>query len=225
MKLFAMTFAVLALALTANAEPGHGGMGGGWHGGQPGGGMHGGMGGDHDGDHGGFHGGGGWHGGDHDGDHDGGGWHHGGGRWGGGVWYPTYPSYGGCGWDGWYCHDNDGYVSGSVACAPETVEGNVATTQKTLNALAATPAFATAKTFKSELAQVAAMKDAGVKAQAYLQLAGIDSKDKAAVANFIGARDAKGSWITDLQRNADLSNTQAEAVALKLQTALRGNLQ
>jgi hypothetical protein len=94
-----------------------------------------------------------------------------------------------------------------------------------LNALAATPEFAAAKTFKSELQQVAALKDAGEKAQAYLQLAGIDSNDKAAVATFIGSRDAKGAWVTDLQRNADLTNTQAEAVALKLQTALRGNLQ
>jgi hypothetical protein len=58
-----------------------------------------------------------------------------------------------------------------------------------------------------------------------LQLAGINSSDKAAVAAFIGSRDAKGSWVTDLQRNADLTNAQAEIVALKLQTALRGNLQ
>jgi hypothetical protein len=155
----------------------------------------------------------------------GGGYHRGGGRWGGGVYYPTpsYPRYGNrCGWDGFYCRDT--YVGGGVACAPEMVEGNVTATAKTLNALVATPAFANAKTFKSELAQVAALKDAGEQAQAYLQLAGIDSGDKAAVAAFIGSRDAKGAWITDLQRNADLSNAQAEAVATSLQTALRGNL-
>lgn len=195
-----MTLAVLVLALSANARPGWGGHGGGFHGGA--GGWHGGA--------------GGWHGG------HGGGWHRGGGHWGGGVWYPTYPSYHRCGWDGW-C--DDGYVSGTIVCAPQMVQDNVVTTEKTLNALAATADFATAKTFKSELAQVAALKDAGEKAQAYLQLAGIDSNDKAAVAAFIGSRDAKGSWITDLQRNADLTNAQAEAVASKLQTALRGNLQ
>jgi hypothetical protein len=163
------------------------------------------------GGHGGFHGG-----------HHGGGWHRGGGHWRGGVW-ETYPVYTHCGWDGWYCHDE--YVGGAVACAPETVEGNVAATERTLNTLAASTDFATAKTFKSELAQVSALKDAGEKAQAYLQLAGIDSNDKAAVANFIGSRDAKGAWITDLQRNADLTSAQAETVASKLQTALRGNLQ
>jgi hypothetical protein len=205
MKLIALTIAALALTFTAHAAPGHGGGGFGRGGGHMGG-----------------HPGGGHWGGGHGGGHIGGG-HHGGGRWGGGVWYPTYPRYHSCGWDGWYC--NDTYVSGGVDCAPEQVEGNVAVTEKTLNALAATPEFATAKTFKSELKQVAAIKDAGEKAQAYLQLAGIDSNDKAAVAAFIGSRDAKGAWVTDLQRNADLSNAQAEAVSLKLQSALRGNLQ
>jgi hypothetical protein len=195
LKLLVATLSVLVLALTANAGQGR-------------------TGGFRDGD---AHRGGGFHGG---------GEHHGGGHWGGGgVWapYPSYPSYvHGCGWDGYYCHDT--YV-GAVACAPEMVEGNVAATDRTLTKLAATSAFASAKTFKSELAQVAAMKDAGEKAQAYLQLAGIDSTDKAAIATFVGSRDAKGAWITDLQRNADLTTAQAETVAASLQTALRGNLQ
>jgi hypothetical protein len=154
------------------------------------------------------------------GDYDG---YHGGGRWGGGIWYPGYGGgyYGNC--DYGYC--DGGYVGGTIACSPEVVQGNVAATDRVMSELIATPDFATAKTFKAEIAQVAKMKDSAERADAYMKLAGIDSAKKSAVADFVGSRNAKGAWITDLQRNSDLTSAQAEAVALKLQTALRGNLQ
>lgn len=170
-------------------------------------------------------GGGGFRGGGYGGYHGGGHWddgYHGGGRWGGGVWAPVGGGYyDRCSWG--YCGDE--YVSGSIACSPEVVQGNVAATDRVMAELAAAPAFATAKMFKSEIAQVAKLKDPAERADAYMQLAGIDSANKAAVADFVGSRDAKGAWITDLQRNAELTSAQAETVSSKLQTALRGGLQ
>lgn len=136
----------------------------------------------------------------------------------GGVYYPGgYGcSYGRC--------NNDVYVGGGVGCAPATFEGNVSSTDKALKALATSSDFATATSFKSQVSKIASMKDVGAKATAYMNLAGIDANDNKAIIEFVGARDAKGAWITDLQRNADLTNAQAETVARKLQGALRGNL-
>lgn len=196
MKFIVLTFAALALSLSAQASQG-----------QPGGFRDGPAGSAYRGGHGGYDGGG----------------YHGGGQWRGGVWAPVYGGgyYDRC--DFGYCGGD--YVSGSVACSPEVVQGNVAATDRVMASIVASPAFATAKTFKSEIAQVAKIKDQAERADAYMQLAGIDSKNKAAVAAFVGSRDAKGAWVTDLQRNADLTSAQAEAVSLQLQTALRGNLQ
>lgn len=203
MKMF-LALATLVLSVSAFAQRG---PGGGFHGGGVrGGGFHGG----------GFHGGG-YHGG---GFHGGG---YRGGHWRGGVWAPVYGGGYGCGWNSWGCDDT--YVSGSVACAPEVVEGNVAATDRVMKELAASPAFANAKMFQSEVKQATAIKDANERASAYMQLAGINPEDKQQIAAFVGSRDAKGAWITDLQRNAELSNEQATTVASKLQGALRGNLQ
>ena len=149
------------------------------------------------------------------------GWHRGPVYGGGTVYYPgQYPGRT-CGYD-YSCGET--YVGGTVACSPKTFEGNVTATDSVLKTLAASKDFASASSFKAKVSKISAMSDAAAKATAYLKLAGINSGDNAAIVAFVGARNAKGSWITDLQRNADLSNAQAEVVAAKLQTALRGNL-
>lgn len=56
-------------------------------------------------------------------------------------------------------------------------------------------------------------------------MVGINPKDSKAVVAFIGAREARGSWLVELQRNSDLNEQQAEVVASTLQTTLRGGLQ
>ncbi len=153
-----------------------------------------------------------------------------GGSWGGGGYNDGWhrgPIYGGG--SGYYpgcefgCSDT--YAGGTIACAPKTFEGNVAATDRVLKSVLATSDFASASQFKAQVAKISAMNDAGAKATAYLKIAGINSNDSKAVVAFVGARDAKGAWITDLQRNADLTSTQAETVASKLQNALRGSLQ
>ena len=150
-------------------------------------------------------------------------------------------SWGGGGYDGWHRGSiygggsgyypgcdfgcNDTYVGGTVACAPKTFEGNVAATDQVLKTLLASSDFSSATQFKAQVAKISALKDAGAKATAYLKIAGINSNDSKAVVAFVGARGAKGAWITDLQRNSDLTSAQAETVASKLQGALRGVLQ
>lgn len=199
-----MAAAILTFAATqaeAQRGPGRGGPGMG-HGG-PGGGFHPGPG-------------------------HGGGFPHGGG-WGRPEPRPFPRPFPGGGWGrpgctySWDC--NDTYIGGTIACAPATFEGNVSATDKVLKSLAASQDFASATEFKSQVAKISAMNDAAAKANAYMKLAGIDSSNNDAIVAFVGARDAKGTWVTDLQRNANLSNAQAELVASKLQSALRGNLQ
>lgn len=184
--------------------PGPGPGGGGWGGGpRPGGGDHGpGPG----------PGGGGWGGGDHGprpgGDHDGG---------------HTWPN------PSWPRHDSDSGVWGgggtTIACSPKQVSGNVATTERTLKSLASSHDFASASQFKSQIARISALSNANQKAAEYFRLAGIDTNNSQAVVDFVGAREAKGSWIVELQRNSNLSERQAEKVAMSLQGALRGGLQ
>ena len=121
--------------------------------------------------------------------------------------------------------DRDYPNRGKVACAPEVVDGNVKATDRTLKTLAASSDFATAKTFKAQVSKISAQDSAGVKADQYLALAGIDSKDSEAVVEFIGAREVKGQWLNALEKNSNLSSSQAETVAKQLQTVLRGGLQ
>ena len=205
-RVFALAIAVLAIAAVAHAEDRDNEhededstrvvyVGGGGFGGNYGGGYYGG----------GFPG-------DIYGDTWGNGWHRGG--------YGRYP---GCDFGG--CETSGGYVGGTVACAPKTFEGNVASTDRVLKSLIASKDFSSATQFKTQVSKISAMKDPAKKATAYLKIAGINSNDTKAIVAFVGARNAKGAWITDLQRNANLTSSQAEVVASKLQGALRGGLQ
>ena len=137
------------------------------------------------------------------------------------VPYP-YPT-GYCGLYG--CAGGSYYGETTVNCAPEVVEGNTKATDRVLVNLVKSPNFASAKKFKAEVARIAAMKDNLDKSNNYLAMVGIDPENSSAVVEFIGSRDAKGAWLNDLEKNADLSSSQAEEVAKALQTALRGGLQ
>ena len=112
-----------------------------------------------------------------------------------------------------------------AACAPEVLEGNVKATDRTLADLAKSSQFAQAATFKSEVARIAKIQDAAEKSAAYFDLVGVDATDSKAVVEFIGAREVSNSQLAELQRNADLTAEQANTVASKLQTALKGGLQ
>lgn len=113
---------------------------------------------------------------------------------------------------------------GSTSCAPEVVEGNVAATERTLKTVVATPQFANAAAFKSTLQSIAKLKSQNAKVAKYFALIGVDGSNNEAVVNFVGARDIKPEWITNLQRSTQLNDQQADIVARRLQTALRGNL-
>jgi hypothetical protein len=113
----------------------------------------------------------------------------------------------------------------NVACAPEVVEGNIAATQRVLSTLATSPEFKTASRFKSTTNAIAAERSADIKLTRYFALIGIDSRDSAAVADFIGARDVRSAWVSSLESTTGLSPAQADTVARQLQTALRGSLQ
>ena len=117
-----------------------------------------------------------------------------------------------------------GYSSGTISCAPGEIASNVALTDKALKTIAATPAFAKAAKFKTAIASISSNKDAAARADAYMKLAGINSRDSKQVVEFVGAREARGTWIVELQRNAELSEAQAVSVAQSLQGALRGGL-
>lgn len=122
-------------------------------------------------------------------------------------------------------HNHEGYIfQKTIQCSPKDLSGNVATTDKTLKALASSDSFAASNDFKAQVARISTLQSSDQKAAEYFALAGIDAKDSKAVIDFIGAREAKGSWIVDLQRNANLSESQAEKVASALQSALRGGL-
>jgi hypothetical protein len=128
------------------------------------------------------------------------------------------PSYG----------DAGGYVGGGgsigIACAPSDIQSNVASTERTLTALAKSQDFQSAVKFQTVIAKISAIKDNSAKASAYMGLAGINAKDSKAVFEFVGAREARGTWIVELERNAGLSESQAVSVANSLQSALRGGL-
>lgn len=143
-------------------------------------------------------------------------------QWGGGY---RRPGYGRGGYDrhrGGYGRDR---VIVGASCAPEVLEGNVAATDRTLATLASSPEFTSATTFKTTVKEIAAIKSADQRAAAYFDLIGVDASNKDQVVEFIGARDVKGSQVAELEKSAGLSAAQAETVALKLQTALRGGLQ
>ena len=128
--------------------------------------------------------------------------------------------YNGCRW-----HRCGGGTSVGVACAPEVVEGNIAATDRTLKTVIAEPAFANATEFKTEVNRIAAIPNTNDKLGEYFGMIGIDSNNKDAVAEFVGARDVNGRWTDALQHNVGLNADQASTVAAQLQTALRGGLQ
>jgi hypothetical protein len=122
----------------------------------------------------------------------------------------------------------DSYGSGgggtAVYCAPKDLQSNVVTTDKALKALATSKDFTSAARFQKTVAAIGAMKNPAARADAYMKLAGIDSKDSKAVFAFVGAREARGTWIVELQRNTGLTESQAVKTAESLQGALRGGL-
>ena len=128
---------------------------------------------------------------------------------------------------GSYGHYNHGsYAGGSTAiyCAPKDIQSNVVATDQALKALAASKDFASADKFKKTIAGIGSMKNPAARADAYMALAGINAKDSKAVFSFVGAREARGTWIVELQRKTGLSETQAVKTAQSLQAALRGGL-
>ena len=125
------------------------------------------------------------------------------------------------GWpDDWH-HDQ----GGTASCAPEVIEGNVVATHRVLSNLATSPDFASAKKFKSVVREIAAARTDDVRVARYFALIGIDSRDSKAVADFVGAREIRGAWLAALEKSTGLTSSQADVVASKLQTALRGDLQ
>ncbi len=123
-------------------------------------------------------------------------------------------------------HDHDSSSSTSyVYCAPETVNSNVKATDKTLKALSSSSTFSSAKKFNATVAKIAAWKNPNQKAAAYLDMVGIDAGNAKAVVEFLGAREARGSWLVELQKTSDLTEKQAEQVASAMQATLRGGLQ
>jgi hypothetical protein len=111
-----------------------------------------------------------------------------------------------------------------ISCAPEVVKGNVAATDRVLATLSASPEFSNAQQFKTVVSKIAREKTAA-KVDRYFALIGVDAHDSKAVAEFIGARDVRGAWLSSLERSTGVSGTQAETVARELQKALRGSLQ
>lgn len=117
------------------------------------------------------------------------------------------------------------YAGVEYACAPEVVEGNVKATDRTLSTLVRSSEFAGATTFKNEVARISSMKNSSAKTTEYLKLVGIDANDSEEVMSFIGARQVSAKHLNQLERSADLSSHQANLVAQKLQSALKGGLQ
>ncbi|RYZ82303.1 MAG: hypothetical protein EOP06_21925 [Proteobacteria bacterium] len=113
---------------------------------------------------------------------------------------------------------------GKINCAPEVIEGNVNATSRTLSSLLQTDDFNSASLFRKQVAQISNETVIGKKAQLFLALVGVDAQDSEAVVEFVGARDVKASWLMSLERNSDLTRSQATIVAAKLQTELRGSL-
>jgi hypothetical protein len=147
---------------------------------------------------------------------------HGGSSWGHGSYDHSGYDHGGYGHGG---YDHGGYTGGTaVYCAPNDIQSNVVSTDKALKALAASKDFASATQFQKAVAGIGSMKNPAARADAYMGLAGIDAKDSKAVFAFVGAREARGTWIVELQRNAGLSEAQAVKTAQSLQAALRGGL-
>ncbi len=112
----------------------------------------------------------------------------------------------------------------AVYCAPKDIQSNVTATDKALRTLAASKDFATAAKFQKAVKGIGSMKNPAARADAYMKLAGINARDSKAVFAFVGARETRGTWIVELQKNAGLTEKQAEKTATSLQHALRGGL-
>lgn len=132
--------------------------------------------------------------------------------------------------DRWPDRDIPGHApdyghSHPITCAPEVVQGNVAATERVLAQLAKSPEFASASQFTSTLASISHEKSANTKVARYFALIGVDANDSSAVAEFVGAREVRGQWLSSLEQSTGLTAAQSSRVATELQTALRGNLQ
>lgn len=112
----------------------------------------------------------------------------------------------------------------SQACAPEVVDGNLKATDQVLNKLAASPSFAKAELFKSELQRIQALGP-DERIAAYFKEVGIDPSNEDQIANFVGERSPQQSNIDALKKNMGLSDAQASQVISSLTQALAGGLQ
>ncbi len=112
-----------------------------------------------------------------------------------------------------------------VACAPEVKEGNVAAIERVTAQLLSTPDFAQATTAREELKTIQTLTDADVKIARYFKLVGVDAQNTTQVAEFLGAREIQGPWISSIKHNLQLSQTQAETLVLAIRAELIGDLQ
>lgn len=119
--------------------------------------------------------------------------------------------------------DRDDRVVIATTCAPEVLNGNIDATERVLSDLATSPDFASAQTFQGLVASIQAENDVQKKVDAYFDLVGVETTED--MAYFVGARDEElRDYAAVLAANADLSQAQAERVASKLATSLRGGL-
>lgn len=118
-----------------------------------------------------------------------------------------------------------GAVAGALAttCAPEVVNGNVEATQNILSDIAKSPEFEGADKFTSLVNAIESEKNVEKKINAYFSLVGVESTED--MAYFVGARDEElADYAEILATNTELSNEQANIVAKKLSSSLRGGL-
>lgn len=110
-----------------------------------------------------------------------------------------------------------------TTCAPEVLNGNIEATERVLGDLANSAEFANATTFKSLVSSIKAETDTQKKVDAYFGLVGVETTED--MAYFVGARDEElRDYAAVLASNAELSQPQAEKVATKLATSLRGGM-
>jgi hypothetical protein len=110
-----------------------------------------------------------------------------------------------------------------VGCAPEAVEGNLSASDRILSELARSQDFASATVFKAEVARTAALPSEQ-RISAYFKAVGVNPADSKEVAEFIGAREPQPRHLRALEGQMGLTSAQANVVAERLSTSLRGGL-
>ena len=110
-----------------------------------------------------------------------------------------------------------------MSCAPEVVNGNIAATDRVLNDALSLSEFSNSEKFKAEMA-VINNSQANEKLEKYFSILGIDPKNKEEVVQFIGSRKIDQKYIDKLGSSFEVSPTQAQSLAEKVQEALLGSL-